>query len=140
MTIINFKNYSSRVALYKYFDLLNVAQPNPDKRLTETEAQLLTEFLLLPEKFSYQRFSHPAKKRVMASLDEELNWKLTIVNLNNKLYSMIEKGYLRRDTDSVIYIADHILKGAKELIDAHNSNTKKDITFRFDYSQNRSDN
>lgn len=141
MTIINFVNYSPRVSLYKYFELLNVAQPNPDKRLTEAEIHLLTEFILLPQdKFAYQRFSKVAKRKVMSSLITNLNWKLTQVNLNNKLYSMVEKGYLRRDTDGVIYISEAILTGAQSLLEALNSNKIKDITFRFDYSTSRPNN
>ena len=82
---------------------------SPEKNIATAEAQLLIEFLLLPEeKFKYQRFSSLAKTKVIQSAASK-NWNLTKINVKNKRYSLIDKGFLRRDTDGVIYIAKYIL-------------------------------
>lgn len=107
-----------RLTLKKYFEVLNSLAPE-SQCLTEKEILALIEFLLLPPKFDYQRFSSVAKRKVIESLEFQYDWQLSMNNLNNKLYAMIPKGALRRDTDGVMYIADHILQGAKQLIQAH---------------------
>jgi hypothetical protein len=105
------------------FDLLNSVLVAEEEELTSTEIKVLTEFLMLPrEKFSYQRFSSAAKKRVIKSLNELEGWKLSPENLNNKIYSMIEKKFLRRDTDQVIYLAKHIKLLAYKILDAFEAN------------------
>lgn len=108
--------------LKKYFEILN-SLASSEQCLTEKEIITLIEFLLLPPKFDYQRFSSVAKHKVIESLDFQYDWKLSMNNLNNKLYAIIPKGAIRRDTDKVLYIADHILLGAQALISSH---TKKE--------------
>lgn len=135
--LISYPNLSKRSLIYKYFDLINAAQPNPDKILTEKEIELLTEFLLLPKKFKYQLFSLQAKKKVIKMAKENLGWELTKENLNNKVYALIGKGYLKRDSDSVIYLQEYISKTIDELLEAMENKSHKDIVFRFDYKEHR---
>lgn len=116
--IIKYPKLPLRQTLKKYFEILNSLAPL-EQCLTEKEILTLIEFILLPPKFEYQRFSSVAKHKVIESLEFQYDWELSSNNLNNKLYAMIPKGALRRDTDGVIYIADHILNGAKALITAH---------------------
>lgn len=116
--MIKYPKLPLRQTVRKYFEILNSVAP-PEQCLTEKEILVLIEFLLLPPKFDYQRFSSVAKHKIIESLEFQYDWVLSMNNLNNKLYAMIPKGALRRDTDGVMYIADHILQGAKSLIQAH---------------------
>ncbi len=59
-----------RTLIRTYLELLNIVNPNPDNKLTEGEVKLLTEFILLPEKYSYQRFSRYAKPLILKTLKE----------------------------------------------------------------------
>lgn len=132
--LIKFPNLSKRALIYKYFDLLNAAQPNSDKHIPEREVMLLTEFLLLPEKFQSQPFSSKAKDKIIQQAQENLNWELTKVNINNKLYKIQKRGFLRRDDDGVLYMAPYLTQTTKELVKAHDTESYKDIIFRFDYT------
>jgi hypothetical protein len=115
---IQLKMQNLRQGLTQLFDLLNSVNPKEEDKLTSTEIRVLVEFLLLPrKKFEYQRFSSVAKKRVIKSLQEHDGWTLSPENLNNKIYSMIEKKFLRRDEDQVIYLAKHIKTLAFKLVD-----------------------
>lgn len=106
--IIKFDNLSESEFLEKFLNMVNMLS-SPEKNIATAEAQLLIEFLLLPEeKFKYQRFSSLAKAKVIQSAASK-NWNLTKINVNNKIYSLIDKGFLRRDEDGVIYIAKYIL-------------------------------
>lgn len=48
--------------------ILNTINPDTSKVLTQKEIKTLTEFLLLPERYKYQRFSRYAKPVVSKSL------------------------------------------------------------------------
>lgn len=78
------------------FDIVNTFSPET-RKITTAEAHLLSHFLLLPSKFEHKRFGSVAKKTVSASTG------FTVLNINNKLGSLLEKGYLYRDTDGVLY-------------------------------------
>ena len=128
--IINYKNLSIKDALSEYFRILNTAQPVPSKRLAKSEIQTLVEFLLLPEKFENKRFGSLAKTKVLEALADQ-GTKITRANLNNKIYSILEKGYLRRDIDSVIYPMNFVQNGLQGIRRAVDTQTNFDITFRF---------
>jgi hypothetical protein len=97
--------------IYKrIFYLLNAFQTQKDKLLTDSEIDLLAEFLILPKKkFEYQPFSTVAKNKVIEST-EKYGWILSRENINNKIYSLVQKGYLTRDEDNVVYFSSHIKK------------------------------
>lgn len=101
MITINYKK-SYKDCVKFYLRLLSLLDNK--SVLTEAEATVLVEFLCLPEKFKYMRFSLVAKKKVAESLG------LSAVNVNNKLYSLIEKNYLKRDEDNIIYAKDFVNK------------------------------
>ena len=70
MININIPTDDTRTLIRVYLEILNIINPNPNNKLTDGEIKLLTEFLLLPEKFSYQRFSRYAKPVVVKNLKE----------------------------------------------------------------------
>ena len=70
--LVRYPNLSDRSLIYKYFDLINAAQPNQDRILTDKEIELLTEFLLLPPKFHSQLFSLQAKRKIVDIVKENL--------------------------------------------------------------------
>lgn len=128
-----YKTLPKREALRKLFEILNAVQLDSSKQLTDTEIRLLVEFLCLPnKKFEYQRFSSLAKTKVIQTAEEELDWVLSRENVNNKIYSMLDKGYLWRDEDSVIYLAKHIDALTKKLNHVYDSNTPFEFNIIFD--------
>lgn len=107
---------SVRATVLLYLKLLNALNVNNKNALTEVEAMVLTEFILLPERYKYQRFSRYAKPKVLEALKLFHNKEMTPLNLNSYIQTLIKKGYVWRDEDSVKYIKSAILAGAKEFI------------------------
>lgn len=102
-------------SLIKLFGFYNYIQPNSSNVLTSTEMKLLAVFCDLPEKYKYARFSIPAKKKVISIYKELYGETLSGVNLNNKLYCLLDKGFLYRDEDKVIYLKPFLQKAIEEL-------------------------
>jgi hypothetical protein len=115
-------------ALRTYFSLLQFALAK-NKQLSNLEIELLILFLSLPERFKYHRFSTLAKNKVIETAKEDMDWKLSRINVNNKIYSMIEKGVLIRDEDGVIYINKQVQKGIDLLLRAIEGKGDMEITF-----------
>lgn len=130
--LVKYSNLSLRESISKFFHFINAAQLDLSKILTDTEIQVLVEFIILPEKFTYQRFSTLAKRKVREILKEEFNWILTKENLNNKIYAMIEKNILSRDEDGVIHLVKHIKIPVFEMVKAIQNKSSYDITFRYE--------
>lgn len=96
--------------LYIYLTLYNALLPE-QQRLVPSEIDMMIGFALLPnDKFQYQRFSTLAKDTVIRYYDPHL----TKININNKLYSLLDKKFLKRDEDKVIYLPPHFLKALQE--------------------------
>lgn len=73
----------------------------PDKKPTDSELEMLSMFLALPDsEFHYNRFGKKARQRVAASF---LDTKTATVGVANRLQSLVAKGLLRRDEDRIIY-------------------------------------
>lgn len=121
------KQFSSSTEVLKsFFELINLAVPKSENRLTDAEIQLLCLFMSLPQdKFKHQRFGKLAKKKVIEA-SKSLNWELSMINLNNKVYSMITKGFLARDEDGVITISNTIETAVNKLL------LDKKITFNYE--------
>lgn len=97
-------------------EFLNAINPLPTAVLADTETRVLAEFLLLEEKFKYNRFSKVAKRKVLERLEEKYDWKLSPINLNTKIYSLISKDFLARDEDGIIFIKPYLIKMVQEII------------------------
>lgn len=102
---INYRCSTLEVFLDKLLSFLSFIH----SPLTDTEVLILKTFLSLPPKYRYHRFSSAGRKAAIKSLQEK-NIKLSSANLNNRLYSLIDKKYLRRDEDNVIYVSDFLEK------------------------------
>jgi len=70
MVNINIPSNDTRTLIKTYLKILNVVNPNDANILTEGEIKILTEFIILPDKYSYQRFSRYAKPLVLKNLHE----------------------------------------------------------------------
>lgn len=95
---------SEKEFLYIYLTLYNALIPEA-QRIMPSELDMVIGFALLPDdKFQYQRFSTLAKDTVIKQYDPHL----TKININNKLYSLLDKNFLKRDEDKVIYLPKHL--------------------------------
>lgn len=117
MIEINIPADDSRTVISRYLEILNIINTEPDKKLTDGEIRLLTEFILLPEKYSYQRFSRYAKPLVINNLKKYYDWDLRPINLNTKIYELVGKGYIWRDEDGVLYLKEFLISTSKKLIE-----------------------
>lgn len=95
-----------------YLRLINAfLGASPEKELHASELKVLAYFLCLDhEVYRHKRFSSLAKSKVQQMAKED-KWSLSKVNIANKIYSTIKKGYLRRDEDGVVYFNELIMKG-----------------------------
>jgi len=130
MTTLKYPPLNEREFIRKYLEFTNLRLPT-EQQLMSSEIELIVEFVILPEdKFGYQRFSPLAKTKVkQAFLEREKI--ISNININNKIYSLIEKEFLRKDEDKVIYLPTHLLKAYRSF--------KKDkefsITAHFPYEK-----
>jgi hypothetical protein len=130
---INYPKLSDRDFLLKYLELYNLLLPT-DLRLVPSEIDLIIEFVLLPDdKFNYQRFGTLAKTKVIESAKLR-GWKLTGLNINNKLYALIDKNFLRRDEDKVMYLPKHLTQALAQFRQSKTFEVK--VLFQNDNSQN----
>ena len=127
-------NLPLNVFYKRILELINFTKTSMDKRMTEAEIDLLTLFLSLPDKFSYQRFSTLAKTKVM-NMAEERGWKLSRVNINNKIYALIDKGFLRRDEDGVVYLTKSLQQAIDLATAAHSKKSNFNIDFVFKWME-----
>lgn len=104
---INLKTKSKKDTLLRYLSLINQLTK---EKLTDLEISLMVEFALLPEKYKYAPFSSGAKNRI-----QEIFPDLTRINLNNKLYHITKKGFLKRDEDRVLYFPKYLSLALREL-------------------------
>lgn len=93
----NLASLSPQQFLTTLITLLSSLRPTA-KQLTPQEVELLTTFLLLPTKFSSYPFSTPGKKKVASILS------LSPQTLHARIYSLLKKGFLRKDEDDVILL------------------------------------
>lgn len=132
---INYPSVSEREFLKKYLEFSNLLLTD-EQRLAPAEMQLMIEFALLPDKFKYHRFSSLAKDKVIESVTELYGKTLTKLTINNKLYTLLDKQFLRRDIDKVIYMPKHFLAA----LDAFRQQQAFSVTVNFkreDKEENR---
>lgn len=130
---IKYPPLSEREFLSKYLELTNILLPE-EQRLIPSEIDLIIEFTLLPEeKFAYQRFGSLAKDKVIEAAATR-NWKLSKLNINNKLYALLDKQFLRRDEDKVIYLPKHLLAALKQF--QKDQTFDVNIVFTYDNNEN----
>lgn len=127
--ILSLKGKDKTVALRKFFELLNVVQDKEGLKLALTEQQTLIYFYLIKDISSRHRFSAVGKKEVREMAIKD-GWDLSAQNINNKLYSLIEKGFLVKDKDEVV-AKDWLESAILNLLNAIDNNKEYDIKFRF---------
>lgn len=114
---------SRREFLLKFFDLWNILQKE-EVRLTSKEIVILTEFLLLPDKFKYSRFSTQARRYVLRTVNES-GWNLSQQGLAQLIKALSNKGIIILDSDGV----KSIVAALEILVDRHK--TEYDLKFLF---------
>lgn len=104
---LNFPIGSVKEFVLKYVAFYNLLMPL-HQQVLPSEAELIAEFASLDDaKFEYQRFGALAKNKVIESYSTQ-GRKLTKLNINNKLYSLLDRKFLVRDEDKVIYFPKHL--------------------------------
>lgn len=102
----------------------------PSDRMSATEQKLLTYFLCLDyPKFKYQMFSTVARRKVRAMTRED-GWPVTDVNMNTKISSLIDKGYLYRDEDGIVHLASKLMRAYEMVHDYHELNIMLHLPFK----------
>lgn len=112
--------------LLRFFDLWNVLQV-PDRRLTEKESRILTQFLLLPEKYRYSRLSTTGRRIVLGKVNAE-GWKLSYQGLTQLVRSLGIKGVVIDDIDG----QKKVLDSFEALIDKNRIEFNLEIYFKID--------
>lgn len=120
---INFPPTTAPEFVEKYLEFISALQPS-DKKLHETERELLAAAMLLPPKYLAFPFSRPSKKKILDLMPRSI----TMSNFNNKVYSLLEKGYIKRDEDKVLLLAPFLVKAITEF--------RKNKTFSFNLTFN----
>jgi hypothetical protein len=106
-------------------------QLDESKHLAPSEKDFLIDILMLPDKYEYFRFSSIAKKVIINNTEEKTGVRQSHQNLNNKIYKLIKKGYLWKDSDGQTYFKPFILKAVKNLDEALAKGNHYDFVFRF---------
>lgn len=101
------------------------------KQLTDLEILLINIIVHLPDKFKYAPFSIPAKKYIRKLALEQWEWNLSPINLNNRLYSLRDKGIINHDVDGVMYFTPVYEKIIKEIKEAHDEGRAWELAFSF---------
>lgn len=114
---------SRREFITRFFDLWNILQKE-EYRLRVKEIAILAEFLLLPDKFKYSRFSTQARKYVLRTVNES-GWNLSPQGLAQLIKSLTDKGIVKLDIDGVKSIT------SKLDILADKNKTEYDLKFLF---------
>lgn len=114
---------SRKEFLLKFFDLWNVLQ-RESSRLTVKEIAILTEFLLLPDKFKYSRFSTQARRYVVKTVSES-GWNLSQQGMAQLIKALTDKGIVILDSDGV----KSIVPTLEILVDKNK--TEYDLKFQF---------
>lgn len=133
-TLVRYPSLTLRQSIIYLLRFFNAVNPNRAILMTDTEIMYLTEFLLLPEKYKYNRFSKLAKKKVCEALKESKGIEIAITSVNPKLYSLVDKGVIKRDDDGVMYIKDYILNAVLAITKAKATETAYTIGVNFDYT------
>ncbi len=102
----------------------------PKQRLTNSEIEHLVEFINLAPKYRSQMFSTLSKTKVKDILKAK-GKTATTGNINIKLYSLVRKGYLKRDEDSVIVLQPSLQK----LLDTFRQTGKLQFSLNFNRAQ-----
>lgn len=108
--IIQINKESDQKAFYLWFiKLLEMSQVK-EKTLTTTERDILVEFMLLPEKYKYDRFSTKARNRVKEIVQTKNNHKYHKTWLGTTLSAIAKKGYIYRGEEDSLYLATTLEK------------------------------
>jgi len=102
-------------SLIKLFEFYNFIQPVQANLLTVSEMELLSVFCTLPEKYRHSMFSIHGKRKVIQEYKSLFGKTLSNVNLNNKVYGLLDKGFLFRDEDKVIYLKPFLRKALDDV-------------------------
>jgi hypothetical protein len=129
---VQYKNLSEEDYLYKMFEIIDCMQLNSNNTTSPSEKELMILLLTLPEKYKHFMFSSISKREVMRKIAEKQGGKKpSSQSINNKIYSLIEKGLLWRDDDRIIYFKPYIKKAVEKLKEALAKGEHYDFVFRF---------
>lgn len=78
-----------------YIDMLDWLYSDAETTLTNREKDVLVEFMLLEDKFKYNRFGTQARKKVQNKLE------VSYSNLQRQLGVLKDKGYIYKDADGI---------------------------------------
>lgn len=129
---VRYKFGTKKENIYRFLEILDCMQLDEKKRMFPSERKLLTKFLLLPDKYERYRFSTAGKRVIIDALEEKTGKRIRFQHINNKIYSLIDKGILWRDADSQIYLKKYLKRGLTEFLGALKEGKSYELKFRFE--------
>lgn len=107
---VKLKAKDEKEFLLQYLELFSAIR-GPSSRLTEMEKELvvITVPMWFEDKYKYQMFSRKGKKRI-EKLYEEKGSEIKSANLTTRISTLLEKKFLIRDAEGIIYLPTHVRK------------------------------
>lgn len=137
--IAQYKNLTRREYLWKMFEIIDCMQLDKNSITTNKEKEMMIEFLCVPLRYSYFRFSKHSKKYVRSIIEKKDGNVCTNQNMNNKIYSLMRKGLLYRDDEGHIRFKPYIASTVKKVHDSLSKGSFYDLKFRFRVTEDATD-
>ncbi len=94
----------------KFFELYNVLQTNPKNKLRDREIDIISEMIILHDKYKFKLFKLEGKYELIKRINERHGVILTITNVNTQMSELKKKGVIIEQEDRMRYINPSILK------------------------------
>jgi hypothetical protein len=103
--LIKINKKSNKKVFFTWFiNLLEMSQ-SKEKKLTDMQREILIEFMALPEKYKYDRFSTKARKKVVQIVQEKYNKNYVPTWIGTNITRIKNKGYIVLNEDENLDLA-----------------------------------
>lgn len=94
----------------KFFELYNVLQTNPKNKLRPREIDIISEMIILNDKYKFKLFKLEGKYELIKRLNDKHKGSFTVTNINTHMAELKKKGMIIEQEDNMRYINPKILK------------------------------
>lgn len=92
--------FNNEQFILKCFEMVNCMQSNKEKKLTDAEVKVITEFLILDSTHEHDRFSLRSKRQVIKNLETK-GWKIVNHGINIHLSHLKKKGVVTTNSEKI---------------------------------------